>query len=125
MIVGVGVDLVDLQRFERTVARTPRLLPRLFTAGERMLADGRARPVRSLAARFAAKEALVKALGEATLGAWSEIEVVSDAHGKPSFLLHGAIAAAAAERGADALHLSLSHDGGLAIAYVVIERRDA
>lgn len=115
MIVGIGVDLVDIGRFERSVARTPRLLERLFTSDERAL-----RP-HSLAARYAAKEALIKALGGSDGLHWAEIEVASEASGRPVFTLSGSTAAVLAARGIDAVHLSLSHDAGLAIAYVVAE----
>lgn len=115
MIVGTGVDLVDIPRFERTLARTPRLLPRLFTASEQVLAP------HSLAARYAAKEALIKALGGSDGVHWAEIEITSDPEGKPGFALTGATAASVAARGIRALHLTMSHDAGLAIAYVVAE----
>jgi len=119
MIVGIGVDLVDIPRFERTLARTPRLLTRLFAPAERPLA------ARSLAARYAAKEALIKALGGSDGVHWTEIEIVPDAGGKPWFELRGFTADVVAARDIHALHLSMSHDAGLAIAYVVAERTDA
>jgi holo-[acyl-carrier protein] synthase len=115
MIVGIGVDLVDIPRFERTLARTPRLLTRLFAPAERPLA------ARSLAARYAAKEALIKALGGSDGVHWTEIEIVPDAGGKPWFSLSGSTAGAVAARGIDVLHLSMSHDAGLAVAYVIAE----
>ena len=115
MIAGIGVDVVDLARFERAVARTPKLRDRLFAESERGL------PLRSLAGRFAAKEALIKALGESTGIGWHEMEVVSNAHGDPSFRLSGAAAALAAARSIAHLHLSMSHDAGVAIAMVVAE----
>lgn len=118
MIVGIGVDLVDIPRFERSIARTPRLLPRLFSPAERMLKP------RSLAARYAAKEALIKALGGSDGVHWTDIEVVPEASGRPRFSLTGSTAAVVAERGITAMHLSLSHDAGLATAYVVVEGRD-
>ena len=115
MIVGIGVDLVDIGRFERTIERTPRLLERLFSPAERE------RPLRSLAARYAAKEALIKALGGSDGLHWTEVEVASEASGRPVFVLSGSTAAVVAERRITALHLSMSHDGGLATAYVVAE----
>lgn len=115
MIVGIGVDLVDIDRFERTIARTPKLLPRLFSPAERLL-----RP-RSLAARYAAKEALIKALGGSDGLHWSEIEVTPEASGRPWFTLTGSTAAVVAARGITTLHLSMSHDAGLATAYVIAE----
>ncbi len=115
MIVGIGVDVVDLARFERAIARTPRLRERLFAEGERE------RSVPSLAARFAAKEALIKALGGPATLRWHDMEVISDEHGNPGFVLHGATAAEATARGITQLHLSMSHDAGIATAFVVAE----
>jgi holo-[acyl-carrier protein] synthase len=116
MIVGIGVDLVDIPRFERLVQRTPRVLERLFSETERQL------KLHSLAARYAAKEALIKALGDSDGLHWTEIEIASEPSGKPVFALSGETAAVVAARGIDALHLSLSHDAGLATAYVIAER---
>lgn len=115
MIVGIGVDVVDMARFERAVSRTPKLLERLFTEHER------GRPVRSLAARFAAKEALIKALGGPGTLRWHDMEVVNDEHGNPGFALRGATADEAAARGVTRVHLSMSHDAGIATAYVITE----
>ena len=115
MIVGIGVDLVDIPRFERSVQRTPRLLERLFAPAER----GRA--LRSLAARYAAKEALIKALGGSDGVYWTEIEVTPEPSGRPVFTLSGSTAAVVAERGITALHLSMTHDAGVAVAYVIAE----
>lgn len=115
MITGVGTDLVDVARFGRSLQRTPTLRDRLFTPAEAVL------PVDSLAARFAAKEALAKALGAPAGLSWQDAEVVTDDDGRPRFELSGAVAARAAEIGADRVHLSLSHDGGMASAFVVLE----
>lgn len=115
MIVGIGVDVVDVPRFSATLARTPRLLPRLFAPAERVLKP------RSLAARYAAKEALIKALGGSDGVHWTDIEVASEPSGRPVFALTGETAATVARRGITALHLSMSHDAGLATAYVVAE----
>jgi holo-[acyl-carrier protein] synthase len=115
MIVGIGVDVVDLARFERAVGRTPALRTRLFTPGERTL------PLRSLAGRFAAKEALIKALGDSTGVTWQEMEIVSDGLRNPGFMLHGSVASIAASKGITSVHLSMSHDAGIAIAYVIAE----
>lgn len=115
MIAGIGVDLVDVPRFEAQLARTPRLLERLFSPAERTLKP------RSLAARYAAKEALIKALGGSDGVHWTEIEVTPEESGRPWFTLSGQTAAVVAARGITTLHLSLSHDAGLAAAYVVAE----
>ncbi len=120
MIAGIGVDLVDVARFERAMSRTPRLRARLF-ADEELLRDGQPLPLRSLAGRFAAKEALIKALGDPRELSWQEIRVVSDELGNPAFELHGGSAQAVAARGIGSTHLSISHDAGMAIAFVVAE----
>ncbi|CAA9321979.1 MAG: Holo-[acyl-carrier-protein] synthase [uncultured Frankineae bacterium] len=115
-IVGVGVDVVQVERLERALARTPSLAGRLFTPGEQ--AAGRSE---SLAARFAAKEAVAKALGAPGGLRWQDAEVVSDPNGRPRLVLHGGVAEEAAAQGIGTWHLSLSHDGGLATAVVVAE----
>jgi holo-[acyl-carrier protein] synthase len=115
-VVGIGVDVVDLARFERALSRTPVLRERLFAQSERD------RPLRSLAGRFAAKEAVIKALGESTGIRWHDMVVVSDALGNPTVELSGAAAALAEARGITSLHLSMSHDAGAAVAMVVAER---
>ena len=115
MIIGTGIDLVDIPRFERTLERTPRLLERLFAPSERTLR------LASLAARYAAKEALIKALGGSDGVHWTEIEIASEPSGRPIFVLSGSTAAVVAERGITSLHLSMSHDAGLATAFVVAE----
>lgn len=115
MIVGIGVDLVDIARFEGIIERTPKLRERLFTPAERD------KPARSLAARYAAKEALIKALGGSDGVYWSEIDVVQDAEGKPSFALSGSTANTVLSRGITGLHVSMAHDGGMATAYVIAE----
>ena len=113
MIDGIGIDVVDIERFRQTLDRTPHLLEKLFTPAERT------KPVQSLAARFAAKEALAKALNAGKGLAWQEAEVINHESGKPDFLFRGAIADLI--DGAQ-VHLSLSHDAGIASAMVIIER---
>ncbi|MDQ3424522.1 MAG: holo-ACP synthase [Actinomycetota bacterium] len=115
MIVGVGIDVVDVARFEATLQRTPALRTRLFTALERE------RPAASLAARFAAKEALAKALGAPAGLHWVDAEVRTDESGRPSLALTGSVADRAAELGVGSVHVSLSHDAGIASAVVVLE----
>ncbi|WP_300268664.1 holo-ACP synthase [Microbacterium sp.] len=118
MITGTGIDLVDITRFERTMARTPRLMQRLFAPSEREL------KLASLAARYAAKEALIKALGGSDGVHWTEIEIGSEESGRPYFRLAGTTADAVEHRGITALHLTMSHDSGLATAFVIAERVD-
>jgi holo-[acyl-carrier protein] synthase len=119
MIRGIGIDLVDIERFTEVLERTPAMKERIFTHRE-------IRPtMASLAARFAAKEALYKALsareGKLTSLSWHEAEVMNSESGKPNFLFSGEIARLI--NGAE-VHLSLSHDGALASAFVLIEDRD-
>jgi holo-[acyl-carrier protein] synthase len=114
-VVGVGVDVVDIARFDRSLERTPGLLDRLFTEAERSL------PVPSLAARFAAKEAVAKALGAPGGLAWHDAEVVREESGRPTLTLRGTVLDAATRAGVRSWHLSLSHDGGTAVAMVVAE----
>lgn len=115
MIAGIGVDVVDLARFERAMTRTPALRDRLFAEPERAL------PLRSLAGRFAAKEALLKALGQTDGVRWHDMAVVADAEGDPDFVLAGRAAEIAAARGITRIHVSMSHDAGIATAFVVAE----
>ena len=113
MIDGIGIDVVDIERFTTSLERTPGLLEKLFTPAERT------KPVASLAARFAAKEALAKALSAGKGLPWHDAEVVNLESGKPVFLFRGEIADLV--DGAD-VHLSLSHDAGIASAMVIVER---
>ena len=112
---GVGIDVVGIARFAESLERTPGLRERLFTPAEA------ARSTTSLAARFAAKEAIAKALGAPGGLAWHDAEVVTDEHGAPSFVLRGTVAARADALGVTSTHLSLSHDAGVATAVVVLE----
>jgi holo-[acyl-carrier protein] synthase len=114
-IIGVGIDVVDIERFRETLARTPTLAERLFTESER------SRPMASLAARFAAKEAAAKALGAPWDMRWHDAEVVSEDSGRPVLELRGTVLARANDLGATSVHLSLSHDAGIASAVVVLE----
>ena len=113
MIDGIGIDVVDIERFEESITRTPALLEKLFTDSER------SKPLASLAARFAAKEALYKALSPEHGLSWHDAEVINLENGKPAFLFRGQIADLV--NGAQ-VHLSLSHDGGIASAMVGLER---
>jgi holo-[acyl-carrier protein] synthase len=115
VIVGIGVDIVDISRFQAALQRTPALAARLFAESEQD-----ARP-ESLAASFAAKEAVAKALG-APLGLhWTDVTVGRDAAGRPGLTVRGTVATAAAQQGVRRWHLSLSHDSGMSIAMVVAE----
>ena len=116
MIAGIGVDVVDLKRFEHALVRTPALKERLFAESEREL------PLRSLAGRFAAKEALIKALGDSSGVQWHDMVIVSNDLGNPSFELSGGTADVVARHGITSIHVSMSHDAGVAVAQVVTER---
>lgn len=120
-IIGVGIDVCEIERFSRTVERRPGLVDKVFTPGERVTASGSTRSSQSLAARFAAKEALAKALGAPAGLAWQDAEVLTDDTGRPSFAIRGTVAARAAELGIATVHVSLSHDAGIASAVVICE----
>jgi len=113
MIDGIGIDVVDIERFKLSLDRTPGLIEKLFTENERT------KPISSLAARFAAKEALAKALSVGKGLPWHDAEILNLESGKPVFLFRGEIAEII--DGAD-VHLSLSHDAGIASAMVIVER---
>ena len=115
MIVGVGVDVVEIARLARSLQRTPALMDRVFTPAEQAVEK-----LESLAARFAAKEAVAKVLGPAGLS-FLDAEVVRADDGRPSLVLRGEALAAADRLGVTRWHLSLSHDGGVATAFVVAE----
>lgn len=114
-VLGVGIDVVDIERFGRTLDRTPGLRQRLFTPAEAE------RPLASLAARFAAKEAMAKALGAPVGLVWQDAEIGSESSGRPVFTMTGTVRAAAEALGVATVHLSMSHDAGVASAMVVLE----
>ena len=111
----MGIDVVDVARFGATLERTPALLERLFTAAERAM------PLNSQAARFAAKEALAKALGAPAGMLWQDAEVHRGADGRPHFEVRGTVRARVEELGVTTIHVSLSHDAGIASAVVIVE----
>jgi holo-[acyl-carrier protein] synthase len=115
VIVGVGIDVVDIARFTYRLEANPRLGERLFTPEELGL-----RP-ESMAARFAAKEALAKALGAPVGLRWTDATVVRADDGRPHLRVTGTVRARADFLGVTALHVSLSHDAGIASAVVVAE----
>lgn len=124
MILGLGLDLVQVARVEALVARHPgRTAARLFTDGEWAYAATKARPALHLAARFAAKEAAFKALAgsdEARAIGWRDIEVVRAADGAPTLVLHGRAEARARVLGVRTIHLSLTHTADTAAAVVIL-----
>ena len=115
MIFGIGVDTVDIGRFERSLDRTPVLRQRLFTERERELS------VSSLAARFAAKEALIKALGDSHGLAWHDMEVLRGEDRAPSFAPTESLLRELQRLGVGSTHLSMTHDAGVATAFVIVE----
>jgi holo-[acyl-carrier protein] synthase len=118
-IAGVGVDAVDIARFGEVLARRPRLAERLFTDGELSAAHG---DPQRLAARFAAKEATMKALGTGIGGfGWHDVELVRPPMGAPSLQLRAAAAALADRHGVSRWHVSLTHTDTMAVAMVVAE----
>ncbi|WP_030903754.1 holo-ACP synthase [Streptomyces sp. NRRL F-5126] len=121
MIIGVGIDVAEIDRFGHSLMRTPQMRERLFVAAELLLPDGERRGIASLAARFAAKEALAKALGAPGGLRWTDAEVYVEDSGRPRLRVSGTVAARAAELGVSAWHVSLSHDAGVASAVVIAE----
>ncbi|WP_069814535.1 holo-ACP synthase [Streptomyces sp. TP-A0874] len=121
MIVGVGIDVAEIDRFAAALERTPGLAHRLFVAGELTLPSGERRGAASLAARFAAKEALAKSLGAPKGLRWTDAEVLTEENGQPRLRVRGTVAARAAELGVRGWHVSLSHDAGVASAVVIAE----
>jgi holo-[acyl-carrier protein] synthase len=120
-VIGIGLDAVEVDRFRRSLERTPTLAARLFTAGERAYGEGAHDPAQRLAARFAAKEAAMKALGVG-LGSFGfhDVEVVRDDDtGAPALRVTGAAATLAAERGVTSWQVSLTHTDRMASAVVV------
>jgi holo-[acyl-carrier protein] synthase len=115
VILGIGVDLVDISRMEEALRRTPALAARLFTEGERIRAPA------SLAACFAATEAVAKALGGPAGLRWADVEVIHDKAGRPELAVRGTVAEAAGRAGVRRWHVSISHDAGVSVAFVVAE----
>ena len=113
-IFGIGIDVVAIDRFQESLTRTPSLLNRVFTPNEAKL------NLSSLAARFAAKEALAKALNAKAAFNWQEAEVINEASGKPNFQFTGEMAKRLADFN---VHLTLSHDAGIASAMVIVEAK--
>ena len=124
MIYGIGVDLVEIDRMERAITRSgPRLVERLYTADEHAYCSAKRFPYPCLAARFACKEAFLKALGTGLRKRmrWRDIEVRRDPLGKPFLQLYGHLRERCADAGIRHIHLSLSHSAGHAVAQVVLE----
>jgi holo-[acyl-carrier protein] synthase len=121
VIIGVGIDVAEIDRFAAALERTPQLADRLFVDSELRLPSGEHRGIASLAARFAAKEALAKALGAPDGLRWTDAEVITEDSGRPRLSVRGTVAARAADLGVRSFHVSLSHDAGVASAVVIAE----
>lgn len=122
--VRVGVDLVEVAHLARLLGEHEQAADELFTVAEQAYCGGKRRRMEHLAARFAAKEAVFKALGTGVRRhmRWTEIEIVNTTLGRPVIRLSGAVAARAAGWGVDAVDVSLTHTGDLAIAHAVVVR---
>ncbi|MBW6514174.1 MAG: holo-ACP synthase [Candidatus Syntrophosphaera sp.] len=125
MIIGIGTDIVKIERIRRLLELYPGFADKVFTAGEISYCGGRSNPEQSFAARFAAKEALMKALGTGWDGRvnWLDIEVLQTGRFRPEILAHGATKEILAGLGVTGIHLSLSHEKEFALAFVVLERQ--
>ena len=125
MIHGIGTDIVAVERFQRFIdENNTALLQRIFTGPEQHYCSARKNSAASYAARFAAKEAFLKALGTGLRDGitWQDMEVVNDKAGKPGLSLAGSASKICTEHDITIIHLSLSHDGGTALAMVVLEK---
>ena len=125
MIVGIGIDIIEVARIREVLLRTPRFRERVFTAAERAYCDSRgAVAAQHYAARFAAKEAALKALQTGWRGgiSWQDVEIASRDSGAPYLILHGPVQELFISSGASSAHLSMSHTSEHAIAQVVLER---
>ena len=118
-IIGIGVDVVDIARFEAVVDRTPGIVDRLFTATEQTSAQGHQLPLVSLAGRFAVKEAVAKALRAPAGMEFHDCQVSNG--GAPTLTITGTVEQVAQSLGVTHWHVSISHDGAVAIAYVIAE----
>lgn len=118
-VVGIGVDLVDTRRFARVLERSPGLVGRVFTPREVALAGGHRLRATSLAGRWAVKEAVAKVLVDTAGLQWHDCEVLAGEHGEPILCVQGTVQEAARARGIATWLVSLSHDGDMAIAFVV------
>ncbi|HEY0405227.1 MAG TPA: holo-ACP synthase [Pyrinomonadaceae bacterium] len=125
MIISIGIDIIEVRRVREVIERTPRFLERVYTKAERAYCESRgAVAAQHYAARFAAKEAALKALQTGWSGgiAWQDVEIAARASGAPLLVLHGLVRQLFDQSGATAAHLSISHTTEHAIAQVILER---
>ncbi len=127
MIIGIGTDIIAVNRIQKAFERNPGFWDKVFTTDEITYCQSKAHPYQSLAARFAAKEAVMKACktGWNEKMTWQNIEVICGQNGEPMIRLHGQSAEFMAKLGLTKIHLSLSHDASVALAFVVLEKTDA
>ncbi len=126
MILSIGVDIVEVYRIRETIERTPRFIERVYTEAERSYCESKgAAAAQSYAARFAAKEAFLKALKTGWSGkiTWHDIEIVSDENRVPSLKIANEAKKLVDEMGATEVHLSISHTTEHAVAQVILEKR--
>jgi holo-[acyl-carrier protein] synthase len=125
VIVSIGIDIIEVYRIRETIARTPRFATRVYTDAERRYCEAKgASAAQSYAARFAAKEAFLKALKTGWRGkiTWHDIEIISDEAGAPSLKITGEAQNILENTGANQIHLSLSHTTEHAVAQVILEK---
>ncbi len=124
MVFGIGTDIIEVRRVERALQRTKRLKERVFTEREIAYCESRGKSAQHFAARFAAKEAFLKAMGTGWQGGhrFDEIEIVNNEQGKPEVVVSGRVRAFCQRNGITGLHVSLSHIRDLAKAIVVLEK---
>ena len=125
MIISIGIDIIEVARIREVLLRTPRFADRVFTAAERAYCDSRGVvAAQHYAARFAAKEAALKALQTGWRGgiSWQDVEISARESGAPYLIFRGEVLAVFEKFGASATHLSISHTSEHAIAQVVLER---
>jgi holo-[acyl-carrier protein] synthase len=122
VIIGIGIDSIEIDRVARAVRGRPRLRTRLYTARELAQLPSGDKAFSRMAALFAGKEAVLKALGTGLKEhSWQQVEILHDELGAPGVHLHGQAASTAAARGIVAIHISLTHDQGRAMAFCVAE----
>lgn len=125
MIVSIGIDIVEVYRIAETIERTPRFVERVYTPHERVYCDAKgAAAAQSYAARFAAKEAFLKALKTGWRGkiTWQDMEILNDEQGVPALEIKGEARKLLENSGANKIHLSISHTTDHAVAQVILEK---
>jgi len=123
MILGIGTDIIAVDRIARVIQKNIRFCEKVFSQREQEYCTSKANPAQSYAARFAAKEAVMKALGTGWDNgiSWTEIEVINDAKGKPDIVLSGKSKDLVKSKGVRQIQLSMSHEQQYAIAFVILE----